>query len=121
MSDNFTHLLHVHSLHLLMIQFAEANDHLKLLVKLKGPEVLVSVLKHGENTVIKENLALLKALTTAVWKLSSSIEARNRFRQLGIVSFLIRQLSGQTEEVHLYLLLTRTVILCIIAYIFVFN
>lgn len=45
------------------------------------------------------NISLLKAVSTAVWKLSLSPEARDRFRQLGIVRIFIRHLNQSTEEV----------------------
>lgn len=46
------------------------------------------------------NISLLKAVSTAVWKLSLSTEARDRFRQLGIVRIFIRHLNQPTEEVR---------------------
>ena len=46
------------------------------------------------------NIPLLKAVSTAVWKLSASPEACDRFRQLGVVHIFIRQLNQSTEEVH---------------------
>jgi hypothetical protein len=46
------------------------------------------------------NIPLLKAVSTAVWKLSLSPEARDRFRQLGIVRIFIRHLNQPTEEVQ---------------------
>ena len=45
------------------------------------------------------NIPLLKAVPTAVWKLSLSPEAHDRFRQLGIVRIFIRHLNQPTEEV----------------------
>ena len=45
------------------------------------------------------NIPLLKAVSTAVWKLSLSPEARDRFRQLGIVRIFCRHLNQPTEEV----------------------
>lgn len=47
------------------------------------------------------NIPLLKAISSAVWKLSRSTEARDRFRQLGIVRLFIRHLNQPTEEVNL--------------------
>ena len=44
------------------------------------------------------NIPLLKAISSAVWKLSRSTEARDRFRQLGIVRLFIRHLNQPTEE-----------------------
>lgn len=45
------------------------------------------------------NIPLLKAVSTAVWKLSASPEACDKFRQLGVVQIFIRQLNQSTEEV----------------------
>lgn len=45
------------------------------------------------------HIPLLKAVSTAVWKLSLSPEARDRFRQLGIVRVFVRHLNQPTEEV----------------------
>ncbi len=47
------------------------------------------------------NIPLLVAVSTAIWKLAASPEARDRFRQLGAVHFFIRQLYQTTEEVIL--------------------
>ena len=48
------------------------------------------------------NIPQLKAISSAVWKLSRSSEARDRFRQLGIVRLFIRHLNQPTEEVNYY-------------------
>lgn len=41
------------------------------------------------------------AVSTAIWKLSAYPEARDRFRQLGVVHFFVRQLYQTAEEVPL--------------------
>ncbi|KAK4019361.1 outer dynein arm-docking complex subunit 2 [Daphnia magna] len=56
------------------------------------------------------NISLLKAVSTAVWKLSLSPEARDRFRQLGIVRIFIRHLNQSTEEVLLPIVSSISVI-----------
>ena len=45
------------------------------------------------------NLPLLRAVSTAIWKLAASNEAREKFRQLGILAIFVRQLNQPTEEV----------------------
>ena len=47
------------------------------------------------------NIALLTAVSTAIWKLAASSEAREKFRQLGILAIFVRQLNQPTEEVLL--------------------
>lgn len=55
----------------------------------------------GEKSVVQHfiHIPLLKAVSTAVWKLSLSPEARDRFRQLGTVRVFVRHLNQPTEEV----------------------
>jgi len=47
------------------------------------------------------NISLLTAVSTAIWKLAASSEAREKFRQLGILAIFVRQLNQPTEEVLL--------------------
>jgi hypothetical protein len=47
------------------------------------------------------NIGLLTAVSMAVWKLAASTEAREKFRQLGILAIFVRHLNQPTEEVLL--------------------
>ena len=54
-----------------------------------------------EELPLPVNIGLLTAVSTAIWKLAASSEAREKFRQLGILAIFVRQLNQPTEEVLL--------------------
>lgn len=84
-----------------MTQFADMETNRKYLNQLNGPETLVLVLKQNQRSELKEehNIALLKAVAEAIWKLCYSGEACDRFRRLGVVGLFISHLNQPTEDV----------------------
>ena len=79
-------------------EFAEDEPNRKLLVKLRGPDILVYALKHSDH-LANQNVHLLTAVATAIWKLSPNIEAQDRFRHLNVTHLFINHLKESTEEV----------------------
>ena len=80
--------------------FAEEEANRKILLKHKGPEILVYALKQSDH-LAQQNLNLLMAISTAIWKLSYLPEGHDRLRQLNVPLLFIRHLNEPTEEVIL--------------------